>query len=273
MRLFDGYMDYQDSLAALRLFSVFNPKQDVQFCGFKYNTESLGLQKLRKQYKYPHYTSDKNDFRFLVSLMIWTFDNLIGNGMCLPPSQMNSIFILSATKNLGIQSNCFMYAVVLNELCLSEGFFSRMVRCMPIDIMYQDCHCVTEVYCPTLQKWVVLDAANRAYYVGKDMIPPNLFEIRQGIIEGKALYVPMMERERSQLLFQYLTKNMIRFETDQVSRFDAENWTGERMLLHFQSANFPISDKTVLLSNNRSIQHVHTSCPSLFWADPVSNLH
>lgn len=86
----------------------------------------------------------------------------------------------------------------------------------------------------------------------------------------KPLYVPMMARNQSELLFQYFLKNLIRFETDQISRYNMENWTGERIILHFQSKNFPVSDKVVEFpEQRRSIRHLHTSNPSLFWAKPV----
>ena len=163
----------------------------------------------------------------------------------------------------------FYHAVVLNEICLSEGFCSRMVRCMPMDLLYRDCHCVTEVYSAFYDKWIVLDAANRAYYVDRNMIPLNLFELRECVMREQPLYVPLMARSRAKELFQYLARNLVRFETDQISRFGAEDAVGERVICHFQSANFPVSDKTVDFPREGvCVRHVHTACPGLFWAKP-----
>lgn len=107
--------------------------------------------------------------------MVWVEEHLIGNGMCIPPVSFDAKYILDMTKKEGMQSNCYMYSVVLNEVYLSMGFHSRMVRCMPIDLEFRDCHCVTEVFSEEYQKWIVFDAANRAYYINKSLTPLNLF--------------------------------------------------------------------------------------------------
>lgn len=270
MRLYENYTSLQDRLELLRLFSQFDNTETRDSFDFQYITQGENLTRLREEFDYPAQIVPGKEFRSLVGLMTWVFDHLIGDGMCIPPRVLNAKAILKGTKDQGIKSNCFMHAVVSNEIYLSMGFPSRMVRCMPIDLEYSDCHCVTEVYSQEYGKWVVLDAANRAYYLGEEMVPLNLFEIRETLMVQKLLYVPMMPRSQSKALLQYLLKNLVRFETDQISRYDAENWTGERIILHFQSKNFPISDKVAEFpEQNRSIRHLHTSNPNLFWAKPV----
>ena len=270
MRLYENYVSSQDRLALLRLFSQFDENETKADFDFQYIIQGEDLARLREKFDYPARVVPGKEFRSLVGLMVWVFDHLIGDGRWVPPLVLNAEAILKGTAEQGMKSNCFMHAVVSNEIYLSMGFPSRMVRCMPVDLEYSDCHCVTEVYSREYGKWVVLDAANRAYYLGREMIPLNLFEIRETLMAGKPLYVPMMPRSQSQGLFRYLSKNLVRFETDRVSRYGAENWTGERTLLHFQSKNFPISDKVAEFpERNRSIRHLHTSNPSLFWAKPV----
>ena len=268
-RLYENYADFEDRLQILQLFSEFDYHENKTDFAFQYTTVDEKLTELRKNFDYPFQMVPGKEFRSMVQLMVWVFEHLSGDGMCKPPPIFNTEAILKGTAEHGLKSNCFMHAVVCNEILLSMGFPSRMVRCMPMDLEYSDCHCVTEVYSQQYHKWIVLDAANRAYYLDQKMIPLNLFEIREAFLAKRPLYVPMMSRSRSKALFQYLVKNLVRFETDQISRFGAENWIKDRKIIHFQSKNFPISDKVVAFpEQNCSICHLHTSNPNLFWANP-----
>lgn len=269
MRLYDNYVDYEDYIRILQLFSEFDYCETNEKFIFQYKTHDIQLLKLLEQFDYPHQIIDGKEFRSMVQLMIWVFEHLIGDGMCIPPANLNAAYILKMTKTKQIKSNCFMYAVVLNEIFLSMGIKSRMVRCMPMDLVYNDCHCVTEAYCEEYDKWIVFDAANKAYYVDEHMKPLNLFEIRENILNRRPLVVPMMKRSLSSKLFQYLAKNLVRFESDRISQYNAETQEGERSIFHFQSTNFPIWDKTVEFpERNLTLHHLHTSNPDLFWAKP-----
>lgn len=269
MRFSDGIAVRNDYIDFLNLFSEYDYNEKCVDFEFVYLCSDEQLDRIREKYDYKKHNEDTS-FRTMVRLMVWVFDNLLGDGMCHPPSQFNAETVLDLTKSQCLYSNCYMYATVLNEIYLSMGFVSRMVRCLPVDLAYSDCHCVVEVYCPEYQKWIIFDAANRAYYVNKDMVPLNLFELRETIRMNQPVIVPMMARSETTKLIEYWTKNLVRFESYQVSKYGNESFLDNRTMFHFQSKNYPISDKEVYYSEyDCYIKHVHTSNPGLFWKKPI----
>lgn len=78
------------------------------------------------------------------------------------------------TRKNKFTSSCWANAVVLNEVFLAFGFFSRMIRCLPLDLRPSDCHCVMLSYSDDYRKWVVFDAAMGTYYTNSDKIPMSV---------------------------------------------------------------------------------------------------
>lgn len=273
MRLSEGIATNSDYVDFLNVFSEYNYNEKNEDFVFDFILSDNQLDRIKKIYDYKNCINE-NSFKTMVRLMVWVFDQLLGDGMCIPPSRFNTEIVLDLTKSKNLYSNCYMYATVLNEIYLSMGFFSRMVRCMPIDLSYNDCHCVVEAFCQEYNKWIIFDAANKAYYVNKSMIPLNLFELRETIRNNQPVIVPMMSRSETSKLIEYWTRNLIRFESYKVSRYGNESCFDNRTMLHFQSKNYPISDKEVYYSDyDFYIKHIHTSNPNLFWKLPVSSIN
>ena len=272
MRFKENLIDFYDRQNFLRCFSEFDYNEKNDNFTFSFNLKSQELEFLKKQHKYTVLVDKSSEFRSMVSLMVWVNDILIGDGMAIPPKEFDALHVLNETVTSKLRCNCYMYAVVLNEIFLSVGYISRMVRCLPIDLDFNDCHCVTEAYCQELNKWIIFDSANRAYYINKEMIPLNLFELREHIKNNKKVYVPYMGRTKSAALIEYLSKNLIRFESFKHSMYGNERFNSKQCLLHFQSRNYPISDKTINYPDvGTQITHIHTSNPNLFWAKPDPN--
>lgn len=270
MRTSLNTVNHKDRINFLNLFRQYDYNDSPMDVNIEYCLQDNSLVDLKAKYELDNIVGGLSEFRSMVKLMTWVNDKLIGDGMCIPPSNFSADYILTNTAN-GLFSNCFMYAVVLNELFLSMGFCSRMVRCMPVDIDFSDCHCVVEVYSQEYSKWIVFDPANRAYYINRKMVPLNLFELREHLADQETIIVPMMEYSRLQSLLQYLTKNMIRFETNSISKYGNEMYNSDCTFVHFQSKNYPVCDKTVFYEDmGYSISHIHTSNPLLFWQPPIT---
>lgn len=79
-------------------------------------------------------------------------------------------------KNHGI--NCRNKAQILNEMCLSLGIYARKVWIMPYSDYDGDCHVVNEIWDSSLNKWVMLDITNNAYWVDGNNTPLSILEIR-----------------------------------------------------------------------------------------------
>ena len=268
MRINDKIMSFEDKINFLKTFSVFDYNEMKDNCTFEYCLHDDALSIFKEKYNFNKIVDNIDEFRDMVKLMIWVNEKLVGDGNCIPPKEFDADYIIQNSKK-GLRSNCYMYAVVLNEVFLSMGFLSRMVRCMPIDIDFNDCHCVTEVYSNKYKKWVVFDAANRAYYLNEKMMPLNLFEMRESIINNKRIFVPLMSKTNMHRLVLYFSKNLIRFESCKCSKYGNEkNWDNVT-IIHFQPKNYPVADKRIYYEEqNIYINHIHTSNPNIFWAVP-----
>lgn len=269
MRSYWSMYDADDYRYFLQLYSQYD---DVPYeggdKGFHYCMNDDNLEKLRDEYALSEIAGDGSILKRLIRLMVWVHDALIGDGSCVPYRPLNSLSVLHATETQHVHSNCYTYAVVLNEVFLSMGIYSRMIRCMPCDLEYTDCHCVTVAYLDDYQKWVVFDPANRSYYVNEKMEPLGLMEMRSAILQGRKIYVPMMARDKLQGLLNYWTKNLVRFECSQVSAFGIEDAPGNRIVYHLNPSLLRVSDKVADFGEFK-LNHIHLYNPNTFWQTPV----
>lgn len=269
MRLYEGLVDADDYLNFLKAFHVWDLKEKKENFHFTYHERNCELGRaLREKFDYAQLVAEqKNELRIFVGLLQWVFHHLHGNGMCELKYPVTAMSILTLSKELKIESNCYMYAVVLTELLLSLGYCARTVRCMPIDLCYSDCHCMTEVFSREADKWIALDPANKAYYVDSRMQPLSIWELREVLREEKKLIVPYMGRERLGQLREYLVKNFVRFEAYKDQYINCEEEQGERVMYHLQPLCYRICDKRVVF-DGFAIKHIFTGNPALFWESP-----
>lgn len=268
MRNYERLYETDEYAYFLRLFQEFDNEPVAESFQFKYCFDDNNLKQLKEKYQLLDIAGTGSQLRQLVNLMIWVNENLLGDGTCSPEHPINALSILEKTRSKKIKSNCYMFAVVLNEVFLSMGFYSRMVRCMPLDMEYNDCHCVTVAYVEEYHKWVVFDAANRAYYLNQKMEPVGLMEIRHALIAHEKIYIPMASRYVTRQIMNYWMKQLIRYECYAVSCFGAEDLAGDRIIYHLNPKLYCINDKTVSFPHFRLI-HRHTSNPETFWSAPL----
>lgn len=266
-RLYSNQVDENDYRKLLLNFSQFDycNTDEIEKFDFTYE-EWKSVNRMEYIESTLSELKHKSEMRTFVNTMLWIDRKLNGNGNCNIVHPITAIDILKRTESLGVEANCYMYAVVLTELLLMLGFKARTVRCMPIDIRYDDCHCMTEVFSQEYDKWIALDAANRSYYLKRAM-PLNLFEMRECLMKEEKIIVPFMKSDIWKGLRGYLTKNMFRFETYRNCYVGSEEKIGERCLCHFQSENYMFSEKKVAFKDYY-VHHVYTSNPNIFWKKP-----
>lgn len=268
MRNYDHLYQAGEFAYFLRLFQEFDNEPVTEYFRFEYQFDDNNLKLLKEKYRLSDIAGTGPQMRQMVNLMVWVNENLLGDGTCNPEHPVNALQILEKTETKKLKSNCYMFAVVLNEVFLSMGFYSRMVRCMPLDMEYNDCHCVTVAYVEEYHKWVVFDAANRAYYLNQKMEPIGLMEIRQALIAQETIYIPMASRHVTRQIMNYWMKQSIRYECYAMSCFGAEDLAGDRIMYHLNPKKYCIKDKTVSFPQFQLI-HRHTSNPEVFWTAPL----
>lgn len=206
-------------------------------------------------------------FKKVVRLLKYVNSSLRGDGMCVPPKKFTAATILTQTKKSGLKSNCWMYAVVLTELCIASGLPARMVRCMPMDLDFQDCHCITVVFLEHLQRWVVFDPANRAYYLNKHMEPMDLPMLRRAVIHEDPIFVPLSGRDTTERLIHYFTKNLFRFACYSTSKIGNEYLPEKKIIYQLLPQNYELSDQTIK-SNGRVVSIINLHNENVFWQVP-----
>jgi hypothetical protein len=101
---------------------------------------------VRQTYQLESVAESGDDTSRLLNLLHWVHTqvrhdgNNAANGT---PRNAISLIEYCRTQNRGI--NCRMMATILNEACLSLGYKSRHIICLPLDDKDVDCHVVTVV--------------------------------------------------------------------------------------------------------------------------------
>ncbi|MGN1188902.1 MAG: hypothetical protein ACI4SL_00735, partial [Candidatus Ornithospirochaeta sp.] len=75
--------------------------------------------------------------------------------------------------------NCRNKAQIFNEMMLSLSIYSRKVWIMPYSSYDDECHVVNEIWDSSLNKWIMLDISNNAYWIDENDVPLSLLEIRE----------------------------------------------------------------------------------------------
>ena len=259
-----GRISREDDLYFLRKFAKFD--SGVKDAGFTFQYVCEPLPELDAYLPREFTKCEKKDFENMMRLMIWVHNALIPDGVVIPIVPLNSLNILEKTKTDRIKSNCWMFSVVLNEIFLSLGYRSRLVRCMPFDLRFNDCHCVVQAYVEQCQKWVTFDPAFGTYYCNEQKIPLNLKEIREYIIREEPVLTPLVPMKYSKSLIPYWIKNSFRFESYAVSKFGAESDTCDTVLYSLLPVGYELTDKTIVYKN-RKLQVMHTHNESDFWEE------
>lgn len=243
-----GRCSKEDDLYFLRFFQEYETASaPIQY---QYRLEDSRLADVRRLVENEIRYIPQGTFALQCQLMHWVHRRLVpGDGSPVHP--LNTLSVLDQTEKGRCVSNCWVHAIVLNEVFLSFGFLSRMVRCLPLDLRPGDCHCMTLAYSEDHHKWIAFDAAMGTYYTDSDGKPLSLKEMREALIRGEGLGTPFVPRRTSRNLCWYLCKNFIRFQSFQVSCFNMEELECEQVIYTLNPRQYRIKDKEILYASRR----------------------
>ncbi len=261
---FNGRISREDDLFFLKQYKYYEKHVEKKL-HFEYYYERI--TKLNNYFSKKEFVNDFNDdFSLMIKTMIWVHKRLIPHHDATPILPFNCINILDRTIKDGLKSNCWMFAVVLNEILLNFGIKSRMIRCMPFDLRFNDCHCVVQAYSSKFQKWVLLDPAFGTYYTDLNKVPINLKEFRSAIINSEKVIVPFAPAIKSKKLINYWIKNLFRFETYSVSKFNIESLDDDVVIYSLLPIGYELTDKEIKI-NNHTMKIIHTHNEIDFWEE------
>ena len=125
---------------------------------FSYSSSSdENLQKLRETYQLDEIAGQGSELDKIINLMTWVY--LLAQHANEPaiPTERNALSFIHMAKNENRATNCFMKTVILNEIYLAMGFFSRCTYLLPHSNEEEESHFVTSVFSHTLDKWILMD--------------------------------------------------------------------------------------------------------------------
>jgi hypothetical protein len=265
--MFDFYMsgmlDYDDDLNILRKNSQYSDLIDDSI-GFDYDYSDSRLSELRDKYHLDNIAGNGNDFHKLMRITLWLSKTLnLGNAKIT--HSFHSLEVLENSK-CGFSSNCFIAATVLQECFLAMGYKTRMVRCMPIDLRFNECHCMTIAYVNEFKKFVVFDSAMGGIYIDEKGMPLSINEMRHRIIDEKVIKIrSLFVTENNNLFYKYLAKNIIRFQSHKNIKYGNEI-SGKKsdIMVNLNPLTLPLKNK-VLIYDNCKIQHIFVYNNDKFW--------
>jgi hypothetical protein len=166
-----------------------------------------------------------------------------------------------------------MYSIVLNEVYLAMGYPSRMIHLKPHSGEDKESHFVTSVYSSDLEKWIMMDADMCGYLRDGNGNIMGIPEIRRGLITGGPLIVnddiggfPKVLGKWSYLW--YLSKNIFRYNCQQVSEFGQESQRENRTYFELLPDGFREELLIEPEITPRGNKIVYINDESLFWQRP-----
>lgn len=154
----------------------------------------------------------------LINTMISVYNMLNCGEKNIDLSAYHPMEIIQITKSKHVTCNCISHALVLQYVFSNMGLYARILRCLPLDIHYKECHVMTEVYDFTKRKWLLFDPANKTCFMSESGEILSALEVRDRLIHKLPIkFVTdspisnLLQRYFYSYYRVYLTKNFVRF--------------------------------------------------------------
>ncbi len=255
-----GSLEYEDDLNILLAHQQYSEIAGDPF-RFTYDYSDERLNQLRHQYQLDDIAGNGTQFIQLLRLTFWLSKRL-AFGHVHTVENVHALAILSEEYNN--YANCYIAATVLLEIFLSLGYVARMVRCLPIDLRYDECHCVTIAYINELKKFVAFDPAMGGCYIDNNGYPLNIADIRRYLISNEKFYIRSIFNIDQDNIRKYLVKNMIRFQVHEKAMYGREISSENDVFIHLNPMNIPIKTKDYI-NGNKHVKHIFINNDASFW--------
>lgn len=231
---------------------------------FTYDMSDLRLIELRNLYSLNAIAGNGSDFLKLMRITYWVANHL-HFGSLVSTESFHALDVLNNTQN-GVNSNCFIAATVLTECFLAMNYPARMVRCMPIDLRFNECHCMTVAYAWDEKRFIAFDSAMGGYYQDSKGRPMNISDIRKAIIGRKPFKLrSIFKTNFVNAIEQYLCKNIVRFQSHQHTKYGNEIKDGSKdVMINLNPTTIHLCNKESMY-NGKTTKHIFIYNDSLFW--------
>lgn len=224
-------MSYDVFTGLLKMFADFtNSSGNVDL---NFDASDKRLQILKDKYLLDNIAGQGDDLSRSLNILFWLSNNTIhygDYGYNIPSNSLDLLeYAFQQEKDHGI--NCRALSIVLTECLLSIGIMARTVYILPFSPYDFDNHVITHAFIKTLNKWILLDPTYGSYVMDDKNNILDVFEIRERLSnQEKILFNKEINyngekwtEKESDSYIEYLAKDLFYFQTNECSKFDAEN--------------------------------------------------
>ncbi len=254
-------LSYEDDINILNSHRNYDNNTEKKIC-FTYDYSDSRLQTLRLEYKLDCIAGLGSDFMKMLRITYW-LSKYLTLGNAISTDNFHALSVLRETQTDYV-SNCFITANVLQDCFLSMGYKARMVRCLPLDLRYNECHCITAAYVEQYHKFIIFDAGMGGCYVDSKGTLLSIPEMRELIIYQKTFYIRSIGDIDSKELAKYWAKNLVRFQSHMNIKYGNEMKGEKKVLVTLNPATLVLNDK-IDAKNNHDCQYVFTNNDKEFW--------
>ncbi len=268
----------QSYLETLKQADKYNLKDNREMPKFTYQSNNNPhLIELRKAFNLDSVAGNGTEVFKILNLLHWIHNLIPHDGSHGNPEIKNAMSMIAVCKKEGRGLNCRGLATVLNECYLALGFSSRFITCLPKDTADIDCHVINMVYSKDLKKWFWIDPTMDAYVMDEQGELLSIEEVRERLISGKTLILNpdanwnhKTSQTKEDYLYNYMAKNLYRFECPINSEYDTETNTKGKVVTYAQLLS--LNDNQLLdggsKAKNQTRRVYKTNCLEVFWQAP-----
>ena len=196
---------------------------------FDFTDENFSI--LRSKYGLETIAGTGGDLSKSLNILSWLCEHTYHVGDYDNHIPMNALDLLEYAYDMGAEQglNCYNLSIILTECLLSIGVPARTVIIMPFSPYDTDNHVVTHAYIAELDKWIMLDPTYCTYFKDVDGNILDVFELRTFLADGRDVFLNeefsyngiqlITDNETVRNYKRYLTKDLFRFETSEISAF------------------------------------------------------
>lgn len=261
----------EDDLRCLKRYSEYNYEKNagVPNLNFSFEFNSPGLIEIKEKWNIDDIMGSGTEIQRITKLKKWAFELLCFNGKKLESRRydsLNCFDTIQSAKNDGYSLNCRYISLIFTQILLAAGFKARWVSCLPMELNYCECHCVSEVFIEKYNKWIVVDVAFNLLYFNKKGDLLNLYEIRQHILINEPFRIQATTKEHFRYVWEYWIRHVFRFKFLLNNRFNMLALSNKTFVF-LNPKGFLVNDKEIIHSDSDATKFIHFYNDKLFWEE------
>lgn len=262
----------EDDLRYLKLYSEYDhvENEKVHKLKFSFDFNSPGIRLIKEKWDLERVMGAGSELQKITRLKKWAYELLCFDGKKLESRRyemLNCFETILLAQKEGYSLNCRYISLIFTQILLAAGFKARWVSCLPMELNYCECHCVSEVFIEELKKWVVVDAAFNLLYFDKNGNILNLLEIKKHILNNEPFRIQSIRKGQFQYIWEYWTRHVFRFKFILENHYNMLSLSNKTFVF-LNPKGFLVDDKEIIHSGNSITKFIHFYNDKLFWKEP-----